>query len=205
MLEAVSKVRLTTILDDPEFEPLIASYHAWTSSFGPRPELFLRPYGIHGVGHARRVLFLVLLLCHLFKIAGVDRRLLALAALYHDIGRVDDGRCQIHGRNSAAKVSANELIVFNTVDDRQTFDFIIEHHCIRDVLARRALPAAVRPVNEVRTWQLYEILKDADGLDRVRIGDLEPEYLRTLEAKQLVYLAQDLFDTIDQNGNGELK
>jgi len=40
-------------------------------------------------------------------------------------------------------------------------------------------------------------LKDADGLDRVRLGDVDPRYLRNTEAHHMVAFAQTLFDTTD--------
>ena len=38
------------------------------------------------------------------------------------------------------------------------------------------------------------LLKDADGLDRVRLGDLRPEWLRHDEARTMVDFAQRLHD-----------
>lgn len=37
------------------------------------------------------------------------------------------------------------------------------------------------------------LLKDADGLDRVRLGDLDPSYLRFPEARDMVGFAEDLY------------
>ena len=37
-----------------------------------------------------------------------------------------------------------------------------------------------------------QVLKDADGLDRVRLGDLNPSYLRTKAAMQLIETARRL-------------
>ena len=46
-------------------------------------------------------------------------------------------------------------------------------------------------------WPLIALLKDADGLDRVRLGDLDPRYLRHPESKGMVPFAQALFDATD--------
>lgn len=40
---------------------------------------------------------------------------------------------------------------------------------------------------------LTRLLKDADNLDRVRLGDLDPKFLRHDSAKDLVGFAQRLF------------
>lgn len=47
-------------------------------------------------------------------------------------------------------------------------------------------------------WPLIALLKDADGLDRVRLGDLDPRYLRHPESKGMVAFAQALFDATDR-------
>jgi len=46
-------------------------------------------------------------------------------------------------------------------------------------------------------WRLTSLLKDADGLDRVRLGDLDGRYLRNREARTMVAFAQALFDETD--------
>lgn len=47
-------------------------------------------------------------------------------------------------------------------------------------------------------WPLIALLKDADGLDRVRLGDLDQRYLRNPESKRMVPFAQALFDATDE-------
>jgi hypothetical protein len=44
---------------------------------------------------------------------------------------------------------------------------------------------------------LIELLKDADGLDRVRLGDLDPRYLRIPQARSMVQFAEQLFEETD--------
>jgi len=46
-------------------------------------------------------------------------------------------------------------------------------------------------------WRLTSLLKDADGLDRVRLGDLDPRYLRNPEAHDMVGFAAALFSETD--------
>ena len=51
-------------------------------------------------------------------------------------------------------------------------------------------------------YRLMALLKDADGLDRVRLGDLRPEWLRHDAARTMVDFAQRLFastTTYDDN------
>ena len=44
-----------------------------------------------------------------------------------------------------------------------------------------------------------KVLKDADGLDRVRLGDLDPTRLRTDVAQSLIDTAQKLYDASQPN------
>jgi hypothetical protein len=42
-------------------------------------------------------------------------------------------------------------------------------------------------------WRLASLLKDADGLDRVRLGDLDPRYLRHPVSRTMTRFAERLF------------
>jgi len=58
----------------------------------------------------------------------------------------------------------------------------------------------IRPQELARAhphWRLTSQLKDADGLDRVRLGDLDIRYLRNPEAKEMVGFAKALFEDTD--------
>ena len=56
---------------------------------------------IHGASHTARVLFLSLLLADMNKLNIIDKEILATAAMYHDVGRVDDDIDDHHGSASA--------------------------------------------------------------------------------------------------------
>jgi hypothetical protein len=47
-------------------------------------------------------------------------------------------------------------------------------------------------------WRLAALLKDADGLDRVRLYDLNPKMLRHDEARLMVPYAETLFEQTDR-------
>jgi hypothetical protein len=44
---------------------------------------------------------------------------------------------------------------------------------------------------------LTSLLKDADGLDRVRLGDLDPRFLRNPQARDMIPFAEALFEETD--------
>lgn len=163
------------------------------------PAWFERPDGIHGVSHTRRVLI------HAREIA-VARDLdsdwvdsLVLAAGWHDIGRTHDGRESEHGPNGAAKVLRLGL---GAGVDRPILTralFAVEWHSVPDRLAvERAAalaPSGFKP--EVGTMlRVLWVLKDADGLDRVRIGDLDVDQLRYPVSQSLVGRAWQLLEEV---------
>jgi hypothetical protein len=169
------------------------------AQFDPRShpldrEWFDRPDSIHGISHVRRVMI------HAQAVAearDVDRdwfESLVLAVAWHDIGRTHDGREPEHGPNSVAKVKrlglgagVDPLVLARTL-------FAIEWHSVPDYRGlERALElgATHRPEPGTLVRVLW-LLKDADGLDRVRIADLDPGQLRYEESVKRVDRAWQL-------------
>lgn len=189
----MTQLSLQEILESPNWA-LMASEYEQLSQVEKLEGRFVHSKGIHGVRHARRVLFHTLILCELCRVSGQDKSLLILAALYHDIGRDRDDRCLVHGRQSAIKMTALGLMPSDR-EEAELVKFIVAYHCIDDSRAQTALqdlPERLRG----RAWRLYTVLNDADGLDRVRINDLDVSYLRNHEALRLESLAYELFETM---------
>ena len=68
----------------------------------------------------------------------------------------------------------------------------MENHCIDDKKGLANLEKC--PIEDKnRAIRLYQILKDTDGLDRVRLGDLDINYLRLPISKRLVLVAQQTY------------
>jgi len=153
---------------------------------------FYNPQGIHALSHTKRVLLLALLLAHLEQLSDKDRDLICEAAVFHDIGRITDGYDTSHGIASYRKLIAKGLQKFLPAEGQEIIRFIIELHSVAD-------KAALKQLNKYdlddidHTLKLYNIFKDADGLDRVRINDLNPDYLRSPGAHKLLLLAHQLF------------
>jgi len=167
---------------------------------------FLRPdgaYGIHGIGHTRRVCVHVL---RLSGALGVTRRLRDLtlaAARWHDLGRTHDGVEPEHGARSVKRVRelglADELVATGELPpaDLRLVRFAIHYHSLDDASARRAATqhAATGPDALALLW----LLKDADALDRVRLGgggDVDPAYLRHPCAAGFIDFAWELYALI---------
>ncbi len=153
----------------------------------------------HSMPHCERVLLYALMLAE--KICGNDESSLTIlshAAVFHDSRREDDGTDIGHGARAAEYYAsycrgqsdirlypeAACLMICHDRPDGQGLDFI----CKR-------LPKKAEEVS-----LLYRIFKDADALDRWRLGRyaLNPDFLRTREAEALVGFARKLVELTHQ-------
>lgn len=149
--------------------------------FEPQQDWLAHDSQIHGIGHLTRVFILQELICSALEAEGmqINRTALRWAAVAHDISRHDDGFDLEHGTRSA--------------------EWLRDH--LRNDIRAKAIDIAVYAVH----WHVPDddkapemttelaILKDADSLDRVRLGDLNPSYLRTDAARSLVTTAKELY------------
>jgi hypothetical protein len=157
-------------------------------SYSLDPGWFERPGSIHGISHTRRVLI------HAQQIAAARDldpewfESLVLAVAWHDIGRTHDGREPEHGANSVAKVRSLGLGAAIAPEVLGRTLFAIEWHSVPDYHAvdrAAGFPSGHSPEPGSMLRVLW-LLKDADGLDRVRIQDLDPGQLRYEESLELV-------------------
>lgn len=148
--------------------------------------------GAHDIGHTKRVLTLVFMIAESENLSDIEQKALFDAAFYHDIGRIDDSANINHG-----KASYFQYFLENDADP--IVEFLIIYHCISDSLAKIYLEANNFPLPKDRIWLLYEILKDADALDRVRFGKhgLDKKYLRRPQSSELVETAKFLLVATD--------
>lgn len=140
------------------------------------------PRGIHGAPHTTRVLVWADALAA--AIAGADalrREELRWAAAVHDVGRRDDGIDLGHGRRSARWV-VDHLARERPATARLDLGFVAElcrwHETPDREIGRLSLELL--------------ILKDADGLDRARLGDLDPGRLRLARSRAFIGPAERL-------------
>jgi hypothetical protein len=172
-------------VDPAGFDPL---------AYPLEPEWFERPASIHGVSHARRVLIHAQAIAEARDLDPDWFESVVLAVAWHDMGRTHDGREPEHGPNSVAKVK--RLGLAEGVPPRiiaRTF-FAMEWHSVSDynaIDAAMALEPGHMPEPGTMLRVLW-LLKDADGLDRVRIYDLDPGQLRYEESIKLMDRAWQL-------------
>ena len=167
----------------------------------PRPERswFVRPDGydasgtIHGLAHTLRVMIHTVEIAQALRVADWERETVLLAALWHDVGRTDDGRDPLHGAKSAGKLVGLGLHR-DVPRDRLPYALLaVTHHSGDD---RHGEQAALRLDDPEAARRIFHILKDADGLDRVRLGDLRPSMLRLPGSAGRVARAEELLRRI---------
>ncbi len=146
--------------------------------------------------HAKRLL-------ELLAWSRADGELVLRAALWHDIGRHGDGVEAGHGASSAAR--ADELGL--TADLAPTDAAVVRFAILRHSLSDRGAPelaaelaacedGARRLAEPERALRVLWLLKDADALDRVRLGFGEcadPRQLRHRETIDLIPFAAALY------------
>ncbi len=150
-------------------------------AFEPRRAWLSHDSYFHGIDHLTRVFILQELICTKLEEQGVkiDRTALRYAAIAHDVGRVNDDRDPDHGRHSATWMNEH-LAQKMTPEELDTSTYAVHWH---------ALPDKEAPV---MTAEL-SILKDADNLDRVRLGNFNPDYLRNSVSRSLISTAEELW------------
>jgi HD superfamily phosphodiesterase len=142
---------------------------AWAARAADVPaEWFQHDSCLHGVHHTQRVHVHAQRLVRELHSLEADANLVLTAALWHDIGRVDDGWDPRHGALSAARVRELSLDVPLSATDARLALFAVRYHCRSD--GRGELRAAEQHDPE-RALRILWLLKDADALDRVRLGN----------------------------------
>jgi hypothetical protein len=152
----------------------------------PPPERFAHESRLHGPAHVARVVIHGFVLVRLTRREEESARLWG-AAYVHDLMRLHDGRCRDHGARAAALLEQDTLLREHLSrggvrdDDLEAIRTAITWHCLPEELDEGH---PHRP--------LTALLKDADGLDRVRLHDLDPRFLRHPESRRLIPFANRL-------------
>ena len=156
---------------------------------------FFNPEGIHGNPHAKRVLMLALIFSKLYELDTRDRDILVNTSLYHDIGRSNDSIDFDHGIYSFEKLQELDLLEGND-EDIEILRYVITEHPRTDEVGFNNINN-YKIKNKDRAIKLLKIFKDCDGLDRLRIYDLDIRYLRTKYAIQLIEIAKYLLANVE--------
>ncbi len=149
--------------------------------------------GIHGCGHTLRVWTHATELARELGLPQWQSEAIHYAALWHDIGRIDDGADYYHGARSGGR--AVGLGLHDGLDPIvvEAAVFAVTHHCGSEEHAESALKYQLDPEG---FSNVFRVLKDADALDRVRLGDLDARYLRFPQSHRRIERAWELLEEI---------
>jgi hypothetical protein len=158
----------------------------------PSPELFLHRSTLHGQAHVSRVMV------HAFRLVAATGFTAETARLWsavylHDIARRHDGIAPRHGADAWKRLAG-------LPDVRALF----ARGGVRDgdypaIQAAVVCHSVGEPSDDDPHRRLVCLLKDADALDRVRLGDLDPAYLRHSEARGMIEFAERLYELTDRS------
>ena len=127
-----------------------------------------------------------------------DERLRLWAAVYlHDLARTHDGCCHVHGAAALRRLeempAVRALLVEAGIKGA-------DYPAIATAVTLHSQPKELE--RDHPHWTLTSLLKDADGLDRVRLFDLDPLYLRLPQSHDMVPFAQRLFEASERLQEG---
>lgn len=157
----------------------------------PPAELFRHYSTLHGPLHVSRVMVHAFALLGLLDLPEEAPRLWASVYL-HDLARRHDGVCHAHGGDAVERLESLPQVkaLFARGGVREE-----DYGAIATAVTQHSRPREIVPDHPHR--RLTALLKDADGLDRVRLWDLDPDYLRFPEAVGLVRFAERLYRRTD--------
>lgn len=149
----------------PEVAPM---YHFYKDKMNQLD--FYRESMVHGKEHQARVLLYCLIISEIMNLSMSERRVLAEAAIYHDTQRVNDDVDREHGQASA-RYYRNHANKPNPL-----VEFICEYHCLPDEEGYEKIKRdRYLSKNRSKSTMLFNIFKDADALDRLRLGGIQHE------------------------------
>ena len=158
------------------------------------PLLFASSSNISGIGSYVNFIF-VFSMFNAFLIASLDKTVsnstlssVLYASLIHDLGKNSDTEGEIHGENSVI-LYKSKIEQFCNQEDAALIIEAVKYHSIDD---------SKTPLT-VQSNKIWEILKDADALDRSRLPGrgCNPAFLRnnifsTTNGKEIMSLTKEL-------------
>ncbi|MFA6460862.1 MAG: inositol monophosphatase family protein [Candidatus Woesearchaeota archaeon] len=169
-------------------------------TYRPREEWFYRRNQDHGILHETRVLVLAELMGRVTQTTAegkdLDLEAIRWAAITHDTKRSRDGHEFEHGTRAAQwiRTELKESGIAEQVD-LEKVAYLNHWHVPPDALAPRM------------TLELA-LFKDADGLDRQRVNEFNPRYLRTEPSRNLIRAAHYLIflsEALHRQGKDEFQ
>lgn len=156
------------------------------NDFNLSTEQFDRQSELHGIKHSYRVMLHCL---RLGILTGQYKEATNafFGAYIHDMARTHDGYCTIHGTKSAIgklPIYHDKFLKYGANNE--------DLNIIRQIVTHHSLPSEP---SDLVIYSTLAILKDADALDRIRLGqhDLNPNYLRLEVTHKSILFGEKLF------------
>lgn len=169
-------------------------YIKWCDFLEKHVDFWLKTSDMHTKEHCSRVLLFALLIGKKLGISEQEKEILCHASVFHDSRRQDDWLDVGHGRRAAEYYkeycSENELTF-------QPWAYnVMAYHDRDDDFGIKAMSTEITG----REILIYQIFKDADALDRFRLGSdgLDIKYLRTDVSKSLYDFAKKVWGQYEQ-------
>lgn len=152
----------------------------------------------HGLHHSQKVCFFAYLIAKHKGLNDTDLKIVMDAAIYHDIGRMDDKEEEFHGYKTSMMMVQNWDDEFYKNENNLTYlRAICESHSMDDSKKERIFnnyKYENADISYDKFVLLDSILKDADALDRTRFKQtsnaaLKEKFLRIPFSKELIPLA----------------
>lgn len=180
MMDIGSVEALMSVSDRELFQEWYGFLDSEVDFTDPRSELHTRD-------HCARVLLYSILISGNMAVGRLWRDALCLAAVFHDCRRFDDGPDVGHGARAAQRY-LEHCEEYGTPFYLATY-MAMMYHDRDDADGEAAMTDEGLGDDAVL---LYRVLKDADALDRFRLGPdgLDPRFLRTEEARGLMETAR---------------
>ena len=148
---------------------------------------------IHDKLHSKRVLIFCLMMAELLQLPSEDVETLAWAAVYHDTRRINDDAEPGHGKRAALYYRNHCPGSYDKVTN-----IIIHYHSLGDQKGYEAIAREIQGQEaRERATKLYNIFKDADALDRQRLGGLraiDVRMLRNPVAQELTLASRLIYE-----------
>jgi hypothetical protein len=171
----------------------IEEYNIHFNSFSLNENQFDHHSKLHGILHTYRVMVHTL---RLGILTGRQHEATTafFAAYIHDMARKHDGYCTQHGADSAnyKLPSYRELFSENGATENEIL-------LIGKAVTLHSTNTELQKHDP--DWMTVAILKDADALDRIRLGaaDLNPSYLRLKESHDCIRYGEELYGLTQGN------
>ena len=142
---------------------------------------------VHGLNHTYRVMSHVLRIGHAARL-NREVKLAFSAAYIHDLARKHDRYCDQHG-TWAEETKLPRFRNFFEENGISDPEIKIIGTAVRNHSERYELDL------EDKAYKVTSLLKDADALDRIRIGEnnLNPDYLRFEQSHDMISFAKKLY------------